>query len=100
MILADHRQCALCSQLRILYGRRAGVRILVLSDSEHYLFITPSVYHFMLKSEAEGFKGFITEFPRLKYNFKDILSQHYNIDIYNSDIAKSTFLEPDLIPFD
>ena len=59
-----------------------------------------AVYHFMLKSEAEGFKGFITEFPRLKYNFKEILSQHYNIDIYNSDIAKSTFLEPDLIPFD
>lgn len=59
-----------------------------------------AVYHFMLKSKSDNFKNFITEFPRLKNNFKDLMSCHYGFDIYNSDKAKTEFLEPDLIPFD
>ena len=59
-----------------------------------------AVYHFMLKSESDNFKDFIAEFPRLKYNFKDLLAQHYDIDIFNLNIAKSSFLEPTLLPFD
>jgi CRISPR/Cas system-associated endonuclease/helicase Cas3 len=59
-----------------------------------------AVYHFMLRSETENFKDLIKEFPRLKNNFRDLLSQHYGIDIFNSEIAKSSFLEPDLLPFD
>lgn len=59
-----------------------------------------AVYHFMLKSESDNFKDFIAEFPRLKLNFKGLLAQHYNIDVFNSEIAKSSFLEPDLLPFD
>ena len=59
-----------------------------------------AVYHFLLKSKSDGFKNFIDEFPRLKFNFKDLLAQHYNIDIFNSEIAKSSFLEPNLLPFD
>lgn len=59
-----------------------------------------AVYHFMLKSDADHFKIFITEFPRLKHNFKELLASHYNIDVFNSKIARSTFLEPDLLPFD
>lgn len=59
-----------------------------------------AVYHFMLKSESDNFKDLMEEFPRLKTNFKDLLSQHYGIDIFNSEIAKSSFLEPDLLPFD
>ena len=59
-----------------------------------------AVYHFMLKSESESFKAFITEFPRLKYNFKELISYHYGFDIYNSLEAKATYLEPDLLPFD
>ena len=59
-----------------------------------------AVYHFMLKSETDDFKDLMTEYPRLKNNFKDLLAQHYNIDIFNSEIAKSSFLEPDLLPFD
>jgi len=59
-----------------------------------------TVHHFMLKSETESFNDLMKEFPRLKNNFKDLLSQHYGIDIFNSEIAKSSFLEPDLLPFD
>lgn len=59
-----------------------------------------AVYHFMLKSNSDSFKDFINEFPQLKFNFKELLAQHYNIDIFNSEIAKSSFLKPDLLPFD
>jgi len=58
-----------------------------------------AVYHFVQKSNSDNFKDFIDEFPRLKTNFKDLLSQHYSIDIFNSEIAKSSFLEPNLLPF-
>ncbi len=59
-----------------------------------------AVYHFMLKSNSDNFKDFITEFPRLKYNFKELMDCHYGFDIYSSKKAKTEFLEPDLIPFD
>jgi len=58
-----------------------------------------AVYHFIQKSESNSFKDFIKEFPRLKTNFKDLLSQHYSIDIFNLKNAKSSFLEPNLLPF-
>tara|TARA_R110002072_G_C7555400_1_gene499693 strand:- start:57 stop:470 length:414 start_codon:yes stop_codon:yes gene_type:complete len=61
---------------------------------------TKAVYHFMLKSNSDNFKDFISEFPRLKYNFKELMDCHYGFDIYNSEKAKTEFLEPDLIPFD
>jgi len=59
-----------------------------------------AIYHFMLKSESDNFKDFIEEFPRLKYNFKEIIGFHYGTDIFNSKVAKTTYLEPDLLPFD
>lgn len=59
-----------------------------------------AVYHFMLKSNSDNFKDFITEFPRLKYNFKELMACHYGFDIYNSEKAKTEFLEPDLASFD
>lgn len=59
-----------------------------------------AVYHFIQKSKSNNFKDFIEEFPRLKTNFKDLLSQHYSINIFNSENAKSSFLEPNLLPFD
>jgi len=59
-----------------------------------------AVYHFWLKSNSDNFSDFILEFPRLKYNFKELMACHYGFDIYNSDQAKRAFLEPDLIPFD
>lgn len=58
------------------------------------------VYHFMLKSESYYFKEFIEEFPRLKNNFKELLAQHYDIDIINSENAKKAFIAPNLLPID
>lgn len=59
-----------------------------------------AVYHFILKSQSDNFKNFIVEFPRLKYNFKELMNSHYKIDIFNSEKAKKEFLEPDLLAFD
>jgi hypothetical protein len=59
-----------------------------------------AVYHFMQKSGAENFKDFIVQFPRLKYNFKELMAAHYKTDIFNSALAKKEFLMPDLLPFD
>jgi hypothetical protein len=59
-----------------------------------------AVSHFMQKSTATDFIGFITEFPQLKFGFKGLMQCHYGFDIFNSQRAKITFLEPDLIPFD
>lgn len=59
-----------------------------------------AVYHFMQKSKTNDFKGFIAEFPQLKYGFKRLLQSHYDFDIFNSQKAKKSFLEPNLLPFD
>lgn len=59
-----------------------------------------AVYHFMLRSKSGHFEDFIKEFPRLKYNFKELIAAHYQMDIFHSEKAKSEFLEPDLLPFD
>ncbi|MAN27680.1 MULTISPECIES: hypothetical protein [Mesonia] len=59
-----------------------------------------AVYHFILKSDANSFREFIIEFPRLKNNFRELMACHYGVDIYNSQKAKMKFLEPDLLPFD
>ncbi|WP_299439979.1 hypothetical protein [uncultured Aquimarina sp.] len=57
------------------------------------------VYHFLQKSKSDTFQDFITEFPRLKSNFKKLLDAHYGFDIFNSEEAKTQYLEPDLLPF-
>ncbi len=59
-----------------------------------------AVGYFMRKSKSETFTGFIEEFPRLKNNFKELIAQHYSFDIYHSDRAKTTYVEPNLLPFD
>lgn len=58
------------------------------------------VAHYILKSNSDNFKDFITEFPELKANFKDLLAKHYSKNIFTLEIAKKTILEPDLIPFE
>ena len=58
-----------------------------------------AVYHFMLKSEATDFSSFIQQYPRLKYNFKDLMASHYKMDIYNNPFAKLQYIVPDLLPF-
>jgi hypothetical protein len=59
-----------------------------------------AVYHFTNKTKADNFVDFIKEYPRLKFNFKDLMGFHYSIDIFNLEKAKHSFLEPDLLPFD
>ena len=31
---------------------------------------------------------------------KELIDQHYNVDIFNSERAKLKYLKPDLLPFD
>ena len=59
-----------------------------------------AVYHFILKSKSNDFKGFIKEYPRLKSDFRKLLDSHYSIDIFKSEVAKKEFVDPDLEPFD
>ncbi|GAA4279384.1 hypothetical protein [Aquimarina mytili] len=59
-----------------------------------------TVHHFMQKSKTENFENFISENQRLKTNFKDLINNHYSIDIFTSEQAKVNFLEPDLLPFE
>lgn len=59
-----------------------------------------TVYHFMLKSKASTFRDFISEHPRLKSNFKDLLGFHYKTDIFKSKKAKKKYLEPEILNFD
>lgn len=59
-----------------------------------------AVYHFILKSKTNNFIDFITENPRLKYNFRELLAFHYTTDIFNSSLAKEKYLTPELLPFD
>ena len=58
------------------------------------------VYHFMKKSASKKFSEFVEEFPRLKYQFDELIASHYKIDIFKSEIAKERFIEPDLLSFD
>jgi len=58
-----------------------------------------AVNHFIGRSGADNFAEFIQQFPRLKFNFKELMGFHYGINIFNSEIAKQHYLEPDLLPF-
>ena len=59
-----------------------------------------AVHHFMKKSSSVTYNELFEEFPRLKSNFKDLMAAHYGFDIYTSEQARTTYLEPDLLPFD
>lgn len=59
-----------------------------------------AVGHFVSHSGASNFPDFINEHPQLKDNFKGLLLSHYETDIFESETAKKTFIEPELIPFD
>ncbi len=59
-----------------------------------------AVFHFILKSKSDNFRDFIDEFPRLLFEFRDLLGYHYAFNIFDSEEARTTYLEPDLQPFD
>ena len=58
-----------------------------------------AVDHFWRRTKGSGFEEMIEEFPRLKFNFKELMSAHYSFDIFNSSEAKKDYLLPDLAPF-
>ena len=57
------------------------------------------VNHFMQKEPLLTFYDFISTYPRLKTNFRNMIEQHYSFDIFNLLKAKEEFLEPDLLEF-
>lgn len=61
---------------------------------------TKAVYHFMLKSKSDNFKSFIAEFPQLKSHLKELIDSHYSNNIYSSEKAKTSYVEPDKSSFD
>ena len=56
--------------------------------------------HFIRKSKSATFADFMIEFPRLRTHFREILAQHYSIDIFKDARAKTQYIEPDTLPFD
>jgi hypothetical protein len=58
------------------------------------------ISHFYKKSATQDFNAFVQMHPRLKNNFKDLVSAHYSINIFNDAAAKKIFLQPDLLAFD
>jgi len=58
------------------------------------------VEHFSRKAISKTFRGLLTEFPRLKTNFLDLLHMHYGFDVFRNLEAQQQYLEPDLLPFD
>lgn len=86
----------ICRQL-VAYTRSLG------AESKYNKTLTvaavKAVHHFMQRSEANDFRVFIAGFPRLKFNFKELMAAHYSTDIFSSEQAKKEYLEPDLLPF-
>lgn len=86
----------ICSQL-VAYTRSLG------AESKYNKTLTvaavKAVHHFMQRSVSNDFAGLIDEFPRLKFNFKQLMAAHYTTDIFSSELAKKEYLEPDLLPF-
>lgn len=58
-----------------------------------------TMHHFMQKTDSSSFEDLIETFPRIKYNFKDLIDAHYGFNILASAEAKKEFIEPDLIPY-
>lgn len=58
-----------------------------------------AVNHFMEKLSAQNFEEFIRENPRLKEDFKTLISSHYSFDIFSSIEARKGFIAPDVQPF-
>lgn len=57
------------------------------------------MHHFMSRSRSSDFRGLLEEFPKLQTNFQDLLKSHYSRTLLQEDLARSTFLEPDLLSF-
>lgn len=91
---AKHKTCNEIKRFDKLHGNGDKFNVTVTTAA------LKTVQHFLSKSKSEDFSGFIKEFPRLKYAFKELLDQHYGIDIFSNEKAKVSYIEPDILPFD
>ena len=57
------------------------------------------VHHFKQKSKTTTFDELVVEYPKLVSAFKDLLFQHYGESVLTDLKAKTSYLEPDLLPF-
>jgi hypothetical protein len=57
------------------------------------------VHHFFDNEEYSTFEEFISENPRLKINFKELLLAHYSEEILYKEQGRTTYLPPDRLPF-
>ncbi|NND94362.1 MAG: hypothetical protein HKN45_05810 [Flavobacteriales bacterium] len=90
-----------CSNLR----KQLQAYVTRLGESDKYndtvtLACTQAVDHFVNRSKSRNFSDFIEEFPILKTNMKELLEQHYSIDIFKSETARKNYVSPDLQDFD
>lgn len=58
------------------------------------------VHHFIKKSKATSFIGFINENARLNKVFESLVKQHYGTNPLHIKNAKTEYIAPDLLPFD
>jgi hypothetical protein len=59
-----------------------------------------AVHHFMRRADHKSFDEFIRDTPELKTRFKELIASHYSIDIFDSEQARKTLIEPDVTHFD
>jgi hypothetical protein len=59
-----------------------------------------AINHFMLRSESRNFADFIKENDELLDNFKGLLLTHYETNIFESEMAKQVYIEPEIQSFD
>lgn len=57
------------------------------------------VNHFKQKNTSPSFDAFVEEFPRLKFNFKELILQHYTSDVFTNPQARVEYQDPDLLDF-
>jgi len=58
------------------------------------------VKHYMDKMPVDNFKDFIAQYPNLKSNFRNLIEEHYSVDIFSSKEAKRYYIKPDIKEFD
>lgn len=57
------------------------------------------IAHFQRKFPSTTFEEFLLNYPQLSDNFKEILLTYYSPELLYSQVAKDSFVEPDLLPF-
>ena len=87
------------AEIKIQEGLRNFAAFVGAKDKYDTTLTIAAVNHFMKKSSEVNFTGFIATFPELRNDFKKLIESHYSFDVFNSQRAKTEFLEPDLTPF-